>query len=324
LCLWSEQFNVSPWGTLGTVTITPNATTSPSGIANADLILAADSFSSVNQIIAGATGVVYTNSFYIKNNNSTQSRLTIRNAITAVECNINWTGSELSGITNLTGVTTFQDVGDGWYRIISTYTALEAAQRPRFLTSILTANQSVYLWGAQLEAGAYPTSYIPTSSASVTRNADVIVKTGVADLIGQTEGTIYLQADIQKYNESGVYIGISRTPLLSESIYLQQASLNRLNLVVRTGGSTLTLVISDANWNAGMNKVAIAYNTTSTEIYVNGVTKGSLVTTAIPDCNQITLGSRPDTFASVGTGNYTQAALFPTRLTNAQLAALTA
>jgi hypothetical protein len=172
LLLRSEEFNVSPWGTLGTITITPNAINSPNGTLTADLILGADGISSVNQIISGTIGFVYTNSFYIKNNNSTQSRLTIRNAITTLECNINWSGNTLSGITNLTGVTTFQDVGDGWYRIISTYTALEAAQRPRVLPT-LTTNQSVYVWGAQLESGSTATEYIPTTTSIRTRFAGI-------------------------------------------------------------------------------------------------------------------------------------------------------
>jgi hypothetical protein len=82
LAFYSEEFNTSPWSTLGTITITANAINSPSGTLTADLILGADALSSVNQIISGTTGLVYTNSFYIKNNNSTESRLTIRKTIT--------------------------------------------------------------------------------------------------------------------------------------------------------------------------------------------------------------------------------------------------
>jgi hypothetical protein len=52
---------------------------------------------------------------------------------------------------------------------------------------------NLHLWGAQLEAGAYPTSYIPTTTATVTRNADAISKTGISDLIGQTEGVLFLK-----------------------------------------------------------------------------------------------------------------------------------
>ena len=46
-------------------------------------------------------------------------------------------------------------------------------------------------WGAQYEQSSYPTSYIPTTSSSATRVADVALKTSATALIGQTEGTLF-------------------------------------------------------------------------------------------------------------------------------------
>jgi hypothetical protein len=322
VALRSEEFDISPWGTLGTVTITPNATTSPSGTLTADLILGADSGSSVNQIISGTIGFVYTNSFYIKNNNSTQSRLAIRNSITAVECNINWSGNTLSGITNLTGVTTFQDVGDGWYRIISTYTALEANQRPRVLPSILTANQSVYLWGAQLEAGNYSTSYIPTTSASVTRNADVISKTGISSLIGQTEGTLYAEVII-KNTENQICASIQRDGGFNH-IFISQFN-NKRQFSVRANNVTIF------NYNvgvflSGINKVAIVYNTNGDiRAYLNGANVSTLSTSAFAFSNTLDSLQIFDDgyYSSQNTTNNKSTILFKTALTNAQAISLT-
>ena len=172
LILRSEEFNISPWSTLGPTTITANATTSPDGNLTADLISGADSTSNVNQIIAGTIGVVYTNSFYIKNNNSTQSQVLVRNSTSIVAANINWSGSILTSIINIAGTTTFQNVGNGWYRIISTYTAVEAPQRPRIYPTSNT-NQSVYVWGAQLEVGSTATEYIPTVASIRTKFAGI-------------------------------------------------------------------------------------------------------------------------------------------------------
>lgn len=205
LLLRSEEFNVSPWGTLGTITITPNSTIAPDGNNTADLILGNNASSSIYQIYSGSIGVVYTSSFFIKNNNSTQSQLLIRNASTVIEATLNWTGSVLSSITNTTGITTFQSYNNGWYRIMSTYTSVEAAQRPRILPTLST-NQSVYIWGAQLEAGANATSYIPTVASTVTRNSDVISKTGISDLIGQTEGTVFF--DLKEINNKNDFNSI--------------------------------------------------------------------------------------------------------------------
>ena len=54
----------------------------------------------------------------------------------------------------------------------------------------------IYLWGAQLEEGAFPSSYIPTTTAAATRSADVASITGTAfsGWYRQDEGTFYGEA----------------------------------------------------------------------------------------------------------------------------------
>jgi hypothetical protein len=61
------------------------------------------------------------------------------------------------------------------------------------LISVRQGDGTIYIWGAQVEEGAYATSYIPTTTASVTRNADVLSKTGISDLLNPSEGTFYAE-----------------------------------------------------------------------------------------------------------------------------------
>jgi len=210
-------------------------------------------------------------------------------------------------------------------------------QWQRFETKITTGiagymDFSIYVFGgstvdvssSQLEFATYATSYIPTVASTVTRNADVISKTGISSLIGQTEGTIFLEADIQKRNASDFYIGISNGYSLGEAIYLNQPSSGNLNVLFRTGVLTPTISILSANWNAGNNKIAIAYNSTLGEVFINGVSKGTVALTGIPTCNQIALASRTDSPGGlIGAGPYKQAIVFKTRLSNTELAQLT-
>ncbi len=99
-----------------------------------------------------------------------------------------------------------ENYGNGWYRCSLTvqlsYTPSSSnlTIRP---TSVVTSNLPVtasgntcYIFGAQLETGSIATSYIPTTTGSATRNAEVISLSGaVSGCIGQTEGTIYLETD---------------------------------------------------------------------------------------------------------------------------------
>ena len=173
LVTYSEELDNAIWEILGTITRTPNVITSPDGNLTADLILGGNLNSSVSQLYTGTTGLVYSFSFFIKNNNSTTSQLFIRQNLTAVDARLNWSGNELTSITNVTGTTTFENYGNGWYRIKSTYTSLETYQRGRIVPTRST-NQSVYIWGAQLEVGNAATEYIPTTSSIRTKFAGII------------------------------------------------------------------------------------------------------------------------------------------------------
>ena len=88
-----------------------------------------------------------------------------------------------TGTITLSGTHTATIVGTGTTRKTYTFTAIVGA---------LVLTVSGTCTNGQLEAGANATSYIPTVASTVTRNADVISKTGISSLIGQTEGTIFV------------------------------------------------------------------------------------------------------------------------------------
>jgi hypothetical protein len=298
LVTYSNVFTNAAWIKVG-VTITPNYAVSPDGNTNASRVQFTTSLSQLYQFVGVQT--LTTSSFYVKG--TAGQTIAIYNSTMGYE------------LRTLTGQ---------WQRIevvslgsnIDNYSAISNA-------SGATATE-VLVYGAQLEVGSYATSYIPTTSASVTRNADEVYKTGISSLIGQTEGTIYLEADIQKHNESEFYIAISNGSSLGEAIYLYQPSGGILQVLFRTGGVNQTISILNANWNIGYNKIAIAYNSTSGEVFMNGVSQGTVALSALPTCSQLTLGARPDIPGIlVGSGGYKIATLWKTRLTNEQLELLT-
>lgn len=296
---YSQQLN--QWSILGVVTVTENDAISPDGTQNADR---AQFTLSTDLLYRSGTGSAGSNTLtvYAKAKSGTSQKFRF------------FGNGGLSYSSD-------QVATNQWQRFTFTYTYSATTAG---LAGATTGAGDVLFYGFQHEIGTYATSYIPTIASSVTRNADVISRTGISSLIGQAEGTVFLEADIQKRNETDFYIGISNGYSLGEAIYLNQPSSGNLNVLFRSAGLAQTINILSANWNAGNNKIAIAYSSTLGEVFINGVSKGTIALTAIPTCNQIALGSRTDSPGGlIGAGPYKQAILFKTRLSNSELAQLT-
>jgi len=133
-------------------------------------------------------------------------------------------------------------------------------------------NATMICWGAQLETGSVSTSYIPTTTGSVTRNADVISLTGVAGLIGQTEGTIYAEVDIRSFNNVGFFATISDgTASNLLGIYKFTDGKIYFDRISATQSATTTAGSSATYTAPTILKIAIGYKSGETLMYINGV-----------------------------------------------------
>ena len=177
------------------------------------------------------------------------------------------------------------------------------------------------IWGAQLELGANATSYIPTVASTVTRNADVISKTGISSLIGQTEGTIFAQINNTLTTYTGGYL-IRLFADANNEIYIRKEGGTSTYSLVFRGNSVNIYVRTGINVLNGNNKIAFAYKSGDLAIYLNGVQIGTSTSTGgfSASVGNLDLGY-------FGTGFFNDrinsAILFKTRLTNAELATLT-
>jgi hypothetical protein len=170
----------------------------------------------------------------------------------------------------------------------------------------------------QLEAGAYPTSYIPTSSASVTRNADVISRGNIFTngLITASGGTWFVDlrnniARIRDASTQGLFLA-SDTGLGNGFCLRTSGGPNRLeiNKIISSSNTLLYVTTSDTS------KIAIKWNGTTADIFVNGVKVISA--TAFTATNIPNIGT-----ATNVPYNINSMALFPTPLTDTQCIALT-
>jgi hypothetical protein len=167
-----------------------------------------------------------------------------------------------------------------------------------------------------MELGATASTFIPTTTAAVTRLVDAASKTGVSSLIGQTEGTIFIDVNLDT-RQSFTYFAIAPN-LSSGTAYIGFAFFNnQINFEVLNTGPQAVIVFT--NNSTGRFKLAAAYKQNDFVFYVNGVLVGTDTSGTVPACSQIGLFN----YSQVQALQYNQAALFPTRLTNAQLAEMT-
>jgi len=235
-------------------------------------------------------------------------------------------------VTTDAGITSsIQSFGNGWFRCIIGKAASAANEiirinmQPTSSTADFAGDgtSGIYVFGAQYETGSVATSYIPTTTGSVTRNADVVLVTGaVSGSIGQTQGTIYAEVDARNFTVNSRLISISNGTQ-SNRITTLFFGTNVIRLLATVGGLG-QVAINSSSLSAGIIKFAIGYALNDYAFYVNGVQVGTSSSALVPACNAVILGSVDSlTGSSVMNDRIRAVALYTTRLTNAELAALT-
>lgn len=317
LLRYSNDFSNAAWIMFAGPPVTPNSIISPDGLTNGTTLNSAGGPNDfLYQVITTTIGVAYTNSFYIKNLNATQSQYLDVNGSGVL---INWSGSTLTSIIGIGS--SFVSVNNGWYRVFTTVTATNTSYVYRIYADVNNTSKSVYIYGAQLEQGSYPTSYIPTVASTVTRNADVISKTGISSLIGQTEGVIYFENIVNFKNVSSPItlqsIG-NNTNSDFIAIYILNNAIYADIQIANSYSGTLYLGSLSLNNLGDIYKLAIQYNSSGIKVYKNGILVDT-VTTVISNYNKLFfVNPFGDSYI-----NNKSTILFNQYLTNAECIALT-
>lgn len=185
LLTYSEQFDNAAWAKArSTVTANVGSVTAPDGSNYADKLVedTANNLHVAYQSCTVTSGQIYTFSIYLKAGERTKLFLNLSVAFPgASDVAFDLVAGNASGITN-----TINPVGNGWYRCSITATANATGAANVNLYCYTTAvsytgdgTSGLYIWGAQLETGSVATSYIPTTTAQVTRAADVVTGSGL-------------------------------------------------------------------------------------------------------------------------------------------------
>jgi hypothetical protein len=316
----SEAFNTAGVWTLTNATA-PNttATFDPFGNTNADIFTANAAFGRTqsNNIITGATGN-YTMSCFIKGISGVAavgSLVVGRGVGFTITSGGVITVNAPSGYTQADSIG-IQNYGNGWYRVFATRNYPNETHGLLIASSV--SGNSFYIFGAQVEAGSVATSYIPTTTAPITRGADLVSKTGVSSLIGQTEGTIYLEVEQDPLNRDIFSLNTGT----GNSIIFYKNSSNIVNARLYANSSTI-FTIANAVATNGFVKIALAYKAGDSAMVINAGTAQTSASSFIFSSALSLVSLTPSWFTNAGFTKIRAIGLYPTRLTNAQLQALT-
>lgn len=332
LLTYSDDFSNAAWSyTTPNGQITANTLIAPDGTQTADKLYEATAVtgSTVHRRINftnQGTSLARSVTMYAKRGERKRLYVFIGNGATGTAA---WYDLAL-GTTGMStdypsgGTSDITSVGNGWYRCVLNLTALGVITvQPHVVTDNATTGDArvgdgysgIYIWGAQLEAGSFPTSYIPTVASQVTRSADSASMTGTnfSSWYNQSEGTIYVEKDSSAS-------GNRRYVNFDDGSENNRIQITHANFVFVNGGTTQAVMSATLT---GAVKIVGTYKIGSYALSVNGATPVTSSTGSIPVVNTLRLGATATGIENI-CGYIKKLTYFPKRLPDAELQELTA
>ena len=314
LCLYSGSVGGTGWGLsnggVGTTpTVTLDAAIAPDGTSTASRIqlsLGGGTTTTDQALVTRSlTGTSCRGSFYIKTNDNTTKTIYVR-------------GFNAASIV-VNGVWQRYDFDAGTLSTTQFGIGLRGGQ-----TLVNSNTADILVWGAQLEAGAFPTSYIPTVASQVTRTADNASMTGTnfSSWFNATEGTLFGQGDVPVTNQPGQRLfGYINNTANNNGIGVGYSNTAFNGIVV---DSTVQANITGGSYTANVaNKAAFGFKANDFALYANNVSIGTDLSGTIPTVDSLLIGKYGPA-GNLLNGHIKKITYYPRRLSNAELQGITA
>jgi len=292
---YSEDFSNSYWAKTN-ANVESNAAVSPDGTQNADKLNFTTSSGEIVKGMAFVSGQTYTMSFYAKTESGT----------------LDFIYGNMDYFT-ISGTAT-----DEWQRFVITQTLPTTTRFPKIQT---TEIGSLLLWGWQVEQGSFPTSYIPTSGSTVTRNQDIFTRDGIGSLINSTEGVLFVE--FKTLTETGVFRQFNLSKDNSNRIYItKRGDSGNLEFRMENPSGNLNFSFSENTTNDFV-KVAFRYGLNNFAVFIDGVNKNVTATGNVFASGTLNTLEFDSPLGQPFFGKVKQLQVYKTALTDAQLTSLT-
>jgi len=325
---WSASWNLT------NVTVTSAATTAPDGTLTASKIEATTSAATTINQNAAVAATSFSASIYIKKGSGATdaNAFKVRNNTTAtdlISITVNYDTGAITYVTGSSGAT-MTALADGWWRLTFVYSGITSGDGVRFFPAFIggteTANEFCYLWGAQLEAAAFPSSYIPTTTASATRAADVLSVTGITGL--NYPASLYTEAVFPVLNGAGLtgcYAQLDNGGTGDRILaYGAPGSNGGARIYHEAGSVNQALVLTGTLANNTVMKMVGRCATNSIQVAANGALATEDTSLSVPATPARVLFGRESASDTTALFGYLRrVAIWPRALTDAELQAVT-
>jgi hypothetical protein len=265
------------------MTITPNVLTAPDGTTTAARLNSTGASFIYPWAPTTSVSTPYTFSIYLKGASAGTVTLSMQEN----------GGSYIIYATASVNVTT------SWQRFSITASKTVGADDMRAVLQLDGSLMSVYAWGAQYELGSFPTSYIPTITAAVTRSADA-ASFNTMSWYNSTIGTLcaeYMNLGIENaatYRVFGVYRTNVAGTFAQNSISLSDMA-STVKSTITTSGSAVFNPGGSLNGAFLVNTQALTYAAGAYAFSVNHGTAVTGSTGSLPTAALFgSIGSQPD------------------------------
>jgi hypothetical protein len=337
LAVRSEEFDNASWGKVR-ASVVANTIVAPDGTLTGDKLVEDTQAGShaVQSPISTIASAVHTGSCYLKAGERTWGIVAIGAATTGLAYFdlVNGTvGTTTAGFT-----AAITPVGNGWYRCTISGTIATSNQAGAITVYTATANNTgsytgngfsgIYIWGAQLEAGAFPTSYIPTVASQVTRSADRASMNNIGSLLNPAEGTLYVAgnapAGLQPSGNASGFVVLSDGTNNNRVRFTRNGlDTNSFFSVISNGATQASISVGSVS-NNSLFKVAGAYRTNDFAASLNASSAGvDTLGLTVAALNTLDIGHQGGTALTEINSFISKIAYYPRRVTNAELQGMT-